>query len=1078
MILNKSQLVNNINSEISDQAFGQITPYDIRHNFLDIVDSIHNLTEFQDLKSKNFSTPGIRSTRVGQLSIDKLGLDGYLTEDNTAVGYASLQGNYKGIKNTAIGSFSLHCNVYGEENIALGFNSLAGNTVGHRNIGIGNYTLHFNKAGSGNVAIGNAAGYYVDRFTSNKLFIASYAGIGSGYICTNPKGDGLVPLIYGDFATTQLGIGINSLHAYGKLQVAGDISPSINDTTNIGHPLYNWSSIFLSRSVVLSNNTEISVSGNNQIIVKGNLSPSGHDLQNFGSISNRWNSGRFKDIYVDGTAYINTYESITTTNYFNKTIYLATRNDGSPRLKDEELINAGIVVKSSGTNYLRDYSISLFPEQYGMPCFQGVFDRTVWRSNISFQVPGNGYIKADNIVSYHPDAFYAGDCYGLFFNSGITYISRKNVLSQTENPAASDSPLCGISNINFIANSGSNENYFVGILSPQSGVSVGQRFLTGITNRVKDANNGYKDKINGFEIKYIDDSLYTVGSDLTDRFAITAYNNTSTPVNSLLFMKNNPRGLLGISNITEASENLLPETSFNVRSSNDAIALLSAENTGSGNIAALQLAGINNCLNHAFEISYINGSGFSDINLYRNSNKNLFLRFYDGSTTSLNSNAISIFAPTSQPNAMLTIGDVNNNAVISLRRNESITYNPSKTASYGKLYVKPKSSVVQSDSIFMIDGDGNILDLYVNKFDVNDARGVYTDSRFNTFAGMCPLKRDNLNSSCRDNSIFGYNGLNSITTGYSNTCIGSNSATSVTNGFNNIILGQGSAGSLRSGSNNIFIGNSIANSTIPHASGNIVIGTNSIGNGNILNTIDNLFIGKSDSLILLHGVLGPAQQNKFLSLPSGGVFHIYNSTHTEVLTLTDHKIEIKDPNKTYPNKTFTFTFAGSSLSGNLLSLNYSNGPMGNVENYASSTSSFARIDGDIRLRGSLRFSDGTSLSSSNFLNDIAQLGTDLNGVSGIARSALDGLNSAFNNLLVECFVPIGIAAPTSLTSPTSGIMEIKNSSWSTTSTAYLVNRDPTMVIHNNAYIIAVKINGNYRPIWISSEDTTCVCCPN
>ena len=44
MILTKLKLVENIVSEISDNSTGQISPYDVRHNLLDIVDSVHNLT--------------------------------------------------------------------------------------------------------------------------------------------------------------------------------------------------------------------------------------------------------------------------------------------------------------------------------------------------------------------------------------------------------------------------------------------------------------------------------------------------------------------------------------------------------------------------------------------------------------------------------------------------------------------------------------------------------------------------------------------------------------------------------------------------------------------------------------------------------------------------------------------------------------------------------------------------------------------------------------------------------------------------------------------------------------------------
>jgi hypothetical protein len=539
-------------------------------------------------------------------------------------------------------------------------------------------------------------------------------------------------------------------------------------------------------------------------------------------------------------------------------------------------------------------------------------------------------------------------------------------------------------------------------------------------------------------------------------------------------MKNNPRGLLGITNINVASEYLLPETTFNIRSSNNAIARFAAENQGN-TLSALQLVAGNNCLEDGFEVSYYNGSGIADLSIYRDSGKNIIFRLYDDSNTGTNNNAIGLFSHNSPPNAMFTIGDANRNAVVSLRRNESELYAPTKTDKYGKLFVKPKNSTFQSDSLFMIDGSGNILDLCANKFDVNDARAVYTDSSFNTFVGMLsPGKRDSL--SCSSNTSLGYKSLNAITTGSFNVSLGCNSATGISTGTRNIIIGNNCAGSLTTGGENIFIGNSIASSILGNTSGNIVIGTNSLGS--TLTSSDNLLIGKNDSLVLLQGKLGPLQRDKSLSMPSGGILYINDNANRDSLSFAANKIEvINRSGSAYPDNTLTFTFTGAT-SGNLLSLNYANGPMANNENYATSSSSFVRLDGDLRLRGSTRFSDGTSLSSSSFLADIVKLYSNLNTVSGIAQSAVDTFASSFSNLFIEGVVVNAIPAPTSPTSFTSGIMNIKNAQWSTTGSTYLINKDTTMVIHQNAYVIAMRMNGSYRPIWISSEDTTCSCCPN
>lgn len=60
-----------------------------------------------------------------------------------------------------------------------------------------------------------------------------------------------------------------------------------------------------------------------------------------------------------------------------------------------------------------------------------------------------------------------------------------------------------------------------------------------------------------------------------------------------------------------------------------------------------------------------------------------------------------------------------------------------------------------------------------------------------------------------------------------------------------------------------------------------------------------------------------------------------------------------------------------------------------------------------------------------------------------------------------------ISAPASPSIPTSGLMIVKDSSWSNNGTVYVVNRDPTLTIPTNAYVIAREINGTYRPTWVS-----------
>jgi hypothetical protein len=102
MILSKSQLVENILTELSDNSTGQISPYDIRHNLLDIIDSVAVLLQNNELDTNNFSSPATRTTRAGHHTIENLALNGYFSIDNSAFGFSALKSNYQGSRNTAV----------------------------------------------------------------------------------------------------------------------------------------------------------------------------------------------------------------------------------------------------------------------------------------------------------------------------------------------------------------------------------------------------------------------------------------------------------------------------------------------------------------------------------------------------------------------------------------------------------------------------------------------------------------------------------------------------------------------------------------------------------------------------------------------------------------------------------------------------------------------------------------------------------------------------------------------------------------------------------------------------------------
>ena len=242
----------------------------------------------------------------------------------------------------------------------------------------------------------------------------------------------------------------------------------------------------------------------------------------------------------------------------------------------------------------------------------------------------------------------------------------------------------------------------------------------------------------------------------------------------------------------------------------------------------------------------------------------------------------------------------------------------------------------------------------------------------------------------------------------------------------------------------------------------------------------------NDGLILLDGKLGPTNADKRLTLPSGGRLYINNDNNTESLGIKANVIEVIDSGGVdYPENDLTFKFTGNN-SANLLILNHEGSPLTNTANYAPHKiandafiiAPYAQLNGDFKLQGFICFSDGTTLKTSSGIavaTNLANSGIAL-GNSGIAL-ANSGISLVYSST-VEGFMPSGLQAPASFGLKTSGLLIIKDSNWANSGSVFVVNRDATSVIHSGAYVIATRINNEYKPIWISAADTSCLCCNN
>lgn len=75
------------------------------------------------------------------------------------------------------------------------------------------------------------------------------------------------------------------------------------------------------------------------------------------------------------------------------------------------------------------------------------------------------------------------------------------------------------------------------------------------------------------------------------------------------------------------------------------------------------------------------------------------------------------------------------------------------------------------------------------------------------------------------------------------------------------------------------------------------------------------------------------------------------------------------------------------------------------------------------------------------------------------------------DLVVEGYAKSNIDAPVSADFPTSGILILKNAQWINRKEIPLINRDASLDINKGHYIVAASINGEYRPVWVSCDET-------
>lgn len=512
-----------------------------------------------------------------------------------------------------------------------------------------------------------------------------------------------------------------------------------------------------------------------------------------------------------------------------------------------------------------------------------------------------------------------------------------------------------------------------------------------------------------------------------DRFSLHIDNGQSQVREAVTVLRNGGQasqsGLVGITNATynEGQDPIIPETIFNVQSTGDSNIRFSSgpskfyrsslELIGNGNYRA---SGLHICYDPEEDDAFIvdNSYGYGDLcvspssvdrtvadfSLIRPSGRQ-GMEFSHISITELGFVGVGLTRSHTtrhyHANAPLTVAyvcdTVNDSGTISQIEQAA---KPTVTADFGKTYVKPFTTGGRTQALFFMDDSGFETNLILNEeLDAtissggliygnngNTYGGWYTpDVRqadgskfYNTYYGWGAGFHLSDAGSVSCNTLIGYRtGSGLRPSSSNNTVVGCDSLTGYTSSNRNTIVGQGNVtnggGAFGGMDDAIIIGRNMYTTGLPDD------GQLAIGQGTVPLVIGNVL---NDKHLTVQGgtfsVLQPGDAEAETKFEFDNTYIRY----TTVLDFIDYQRNGSDQG--INDLEFRFSNA-DGLSQTLFTLDPRGGPLTNIPTYESpaSTTPFAELDADFKLRGAIRFQDGTSLSGLSEFNLIP-----LNGTSG------------------------------------------------------------------------------------------------
>lgn len=525
---------------------------------------------------------------------------------------------------------------------------------------------------------------------------------------------------------------------------------------------------------------------------------------------------------------------------------------------------------------------------------------------------------------------------------------------------------------------------------------------------------------------------------MKDRLSIHLENGQSEIFEAVTVLRNggtvSQSGLVGITNkkrTNSGSDPHLPETIFNVQSTGDSNIRFSS-GPSKDYRSSIELMGMGNTRASGLHISYdpknddafIARGGYydyTDLCVEANGSDNVVADFslirssgccgMEFSHISMSERGYVGIGVTRRhkerlwsPNSPLTVAywcdDMCDSGTISMHEQAC---KPMINDDYGKIYVKPWTEVPgHTQALFFVDDEGKETNL-IKKQDISqlDSKdGLIFGDNCNTYGGWTTPKERAYDSDKHANTYYGWGAgfnLSDDGTVECNTLVGCSTGSGLTpsNSNDNTVVGCKSLTGWTSAERNTIIGSRIAtggNGDFGGMDDCILLGRSLFQNN--LPQDGTLAIGIGSTPIISGSLINDRQfslSNARLSIFNGDVnFSVKNVVSAGS---DDSVIDIIDSTREgsfYSRSNLSFDFSNAdSLTNKLFVLDPNGCVLTNIPNYAAPTTCapFAELNGDLRLRGAVRFQDGTSLSGLAEFELVPSFGT-----SGVSKNFITDIN--------------------------------------------------------------------------------------